>query len=145
MHNPFWKLYFDGAYSRKGNGVGVLLVSLKDEIIPLSYKLEFDTTNNITKYEVLVLGLRIAKNLKIECLTMFGDSQLVVKQIKGQCQTKHPRLRSYTNEFWDLIDNFFSSFNIQFLSREKNRLEDSLKMEAITFIPPQNPLLRYEF
>lgn len=53
----FWKLYFDGAYSKEGNGVGVLLLSQKGEMIPLSYKMDFDSTYNITKYEALIIGM----------------------------------------------------------------------------------------
>lgn len=48
----------------------------------------------------------------IECLTVYGDSELVVRKIRNQCQAKHPTLRMYRNEVWDLIDNFFLAFNI---------------------------------
>ena len=81
-----WKLYFGGAYSKEGNGAGVFLRSPKGHIIPFSYKLEFDSTRNITKYEALVLSLQDAKNLGIQCIYFFGDSRLVVKQIKKQFQ-----------------------------------------------------------
>jgi len=39
----------------------------------MSYKSDFDTTNKISKYEALVLGLQVAKNLKIEFLIVFGE------------------------------------------------------------------------
>ena len=41
------------------------------------YKLEFQTTNNIVEYEALVLGLRDTKDLGIQQLAIFGDSELV--------------------------------------------------------------------
>lgn len=44
----------------------------------------------------------------------------------------------------DLIENFFEAFNIQFIPRDENRLEDSLAVAASTFKPPINPRLRYE-
>ena len=72
----------------------MLLVSRGSNLVPLSFKLEFEATNNVVEYEVLLLGLQAAKNLNIGCLTVFGDSKLVVKQIKSQCQTVHPRLNS---------------------------------------------------
>jgi hypothetical protein len=37
-----WKMYFDGAYSKEGVGVGVVLISPNKEEIPLSYKLDFE-------------------------------------------------------------------------------------------------------
>lgn len=74
-------MYFDGANSKEGNGVGVLLMSLAGSLIPLSFKLEFEATNNVEKYEALLIGLKAARNLDIEYLTMFGDSELVVNLI----------------------------------------------------------------
>jgi hypothetical protein len=61
-----WKMFFDGVSSREGVGVGVLLVSPVQEIISLSYKLEFETTNNVAEYEALILGLRVAKDIGIK-------------------------------------------------------------------------------
>jgi hypothetical protein len=52
-----WKMFFDGASSSEGVGVGVVFVSPSQEIISMSYKLEFETTNNVAEYEALVLGL----------------------------------------------------------------------------------------
>jgi ribonuclease HI len=40
----------------------------------LSYKLEFETTNNVVEYEAFVLGLRAANDMGIEELSLFGDA-----------------------------------------------------------------------
>ena len=109
-----WKLYFDGANSKEGNGAGVLLVSPEGSLIHLSFKLKFEETNNVEEYVALHLGLQTTTNMRIECLTIHGDSHLIVKKIINQCQAKHPRLRTYWNEVRDLMDNFFLAFNIQF-------------------------------
>ena len=61
-----WKMYFDGASSEDSVGVGVVFIYPSQEVITLSFKLEIETTNNIAKYEALVLGLRAAKDMKIE-------------------------------------------------------------------------------
>jgi hypothetical protein len=42
-----WKMYFDGASSKYSVGVGVMFISPSHEVITLSLKLEFETTNNI--------------------------------------------------------------------------------------------------
>ena len=52
------------------------------------YKLEFQTTNNIVEYEALILGLRAAKDLNTRQLTVFGDSELVVQQVKNIFRVK---------------------------------------------------------
>jgi hypothetical protein len=75
--NYVWKMFFDGASSREGVGVGVVFVSPTQETISFSYKLEFETNNNVEEYEALVLGLRAAKDMGIEEISMFGDGELV--------------------------------------------------------------------
>jgi ribonuclease HI len=141
-----WKMFFDGASSCEGAGVGVLFVAPGDEyVIPFSYRLqwEIDYTNNVCEYEALVLGLEAARKLKIENLIVYGDAELIVKQIKQQYQAKHPRLRSYRNCAWDLIENFFSSFNIHHIPRMENQQADSLAKAAATFMPPTILKLKY--
>jgi ribonuclease HI len=139
-----WKMFFDGASSREGVGAGVVLVSPTQEIISLSYKLEFETTNNVAEYEALVLGLRVAKDMGIEEISVFGDAELIVHQIRSIYQAKHPRLRSYRNEVWDLVDSFFLAFNISFVPREENAMADSLVVSTSNFRVPLPPKLRYD-
>jgi len=74
----------------------------------------------VAEYEALILGLRAAREMEIQDVAMFGDAKLVVQQVISAYQAKHPQLRSYRNELWDLIDNFFSAFNIPFIPREEN-------------------------
>jgi ribonuclease HI len=50
--------------------------------------MEFETTNNIDEYEALILGLRAAKDMAIDCLAFFGDSKLVINQLRNIYQTK---------------------------------------------------------
>jgi hypothetical protein len=89
-----WKMFFDGASFSIGAGAGVVFKSPSQEIISLSYKLEFEVTNNVAEYEALVLGLRDAKEMGIKEVAVFGDAELVVQQVKGVYQTKHPRLKN---------------------------------------------------
>jgi len=57
----------------------VVLLSPVQEIISLSYKLEFEATNNVAKYEALVLGLTVANNMGIEEILVFGYVDLIVQ------------------------------------------------------------------
>jgi ribonuclease HI len=141
---PIWKMFFDGACSREGAGAGVVFVSPAQETISLSYKLEFEATNNVAEYEALVLGLRAAREMGIQEIAVFGDAELVVQQVRNAYQAKHPRLRSYRNEVWDLVDSFFSAFNISFIPREENTLADSLAASASNFKVPLPPKFRYD-
>jgi ribonuclease HI len=58
-------MFFDGASSKEGAGAGVVFVSPAQETISLSYKLEFETTNNVAEYEALVSRLRASRDMGI--------------------------------------------------------------------------------
>jgi ribonuclease HI len=139
-----WNMFFHGASSSEGVGVGVVFVSPCQETISLSYKLEFETTNNVVEYEALVLGLRVAKEMGIEEVVVFRDAKLIVQQIRNVYRVKHPQLKSYKNEMWDLIDNLFSSFNISFIAREENTLANSLYVSTSQFRIPLTPKFKYD-
>jgi ribonuclease HI len=134
-----WKMFFDGASSSIGAGAGVVFKSPSQETISLSYKLEFEVTNNVAEYEALVLGLRAAKEMGIREIAVFGDAELIVQQVKNVYQAKHPRLKNYRNEVWDLIDSFFLAFNITFIPREENAPADFQAFSASLFEAPAPP------
>jgi hypothetical protein len=98
----------------------------------------------VAEYEALVLGLRAAKDMGIEVISMFGDAELIVHQIKNIYKAKHPRLSNYINEVWDLVDSFFLAFNISFIPREENSWEDSLVVSTSSFRVTMPPKLRYD-
>ena len=46
----------------------------------------------MAEYEACIMGLKAAIDLRIKFLSIFGDSALVISQIKGEWDTKHPNL-----------------------------------------------------
>jgi hypothetical protein len=97
----------------------------------------------VAEYEALIFGLRVAKDMGIKEIIVFGDAELIIQQIKNVYQAKHPWLRSYKNETWDLIDSFFLAFNILFIPRGENFVADSLATSASNFKIHLPPKLRY--
>ena len=95
VQDKIWQMYFDGSSCKEGVGEGVVLISPRGEIIYLMYKLEFQTTNNIAEYGELILVLRAAKYLKIKKLTLFCDSELIIKHVKNVYQVKQHMLKVY--------------------------------------------------
>jgi hypothetical protein len=91
-----------------------------------------------------MLGLRVAKDMRIDKIVAFGYSELIIHKIKNMYQTKHQILRHYINEVWDLIENIFLSFNITFVQRSLNQQVDSLALTASNFNTPMFSNLRYE-
>ena len=109
----------------------------------LTYKLEFVTTKNMAKYEAFILGLRAAKVLGIQQISAYGGSELVVQQVRDKYQVKHDLLKVYRNEVWDMIYNYFISFNISFIPRDHNQTVDSLALAATHFKIPKQTQLNY--
>lgn len=66
--NELWSMEFDGSCSSSRSGVGVVLIPSRGKVIPYSFKLEFQNTNNTAEYEALLLGLAEAKRLQIKML-----------------------------------------------------------------------------
>jgi ribonuclease HI len=135
-------MFFDRASSSIGVGAGVVFMSPSPETISLSYKLEFETTNNVAEYEALVMGMKDAKEMGVREMVVLRDAELIIQQVRNVYQAKHHQLRSYRNKVWDLIDNFFLAFNISFVPREDNTLVDSLTVSASLFripLPPKIP------
>ena len=61
-----------------------VLVSSKGQQIPISVKLNFSCTNNVTEYEVCIVGLEVALEFDEYNLSVFGDSLLIISQIEGK-------------------------------------------------------------
>ncbi|RDX66414.1 putative protein K02A2.6, partial [Mucuna pruriens] len=79
-----WKLWFDGASNLLGNGIGVVLASLEGQCFPFSAKLSFDCTNYMAEYEACAMGITMAIEHQVKTLRVFGDSTLVIYQLRGE-------------------------------------------------------------
>lgn len=98
-----WTIMFDGASNVVGHGIGAVLMSPKNFHMPFTAKLCFDCTNNITEYESCITGIEAAIDLKIKILEVYGDSVLVIHQIKGDWKIRHPNMIPYRDHILELI------------------------------------------
>ena len=90
-------MHSNGATSKHGKGVGILLKSPLDHVFKFAYRLEFEATNNVAEYEALLLGLELARDIKVKLLSVKGDLDLIIQQIKGKFSCKNDKLRKYQN------------------------------------------------
>lgn len=78
----YWIMHFDSSLNLQGAGAGVVLTSPTREQLKYVVQLLFEkATNNMAEYEGLLAGLQATTALRICCLLVKGDSQLVVKQV----------------------------------------------------------------
>ena len=61
---------------------------------------------NVAKYEACVLGLQVAIEKKIKSLNVYGDSALVICQLKGEWETIDSKLVPYQEFIKGLIEQF---------------------------------------
>jgi ribonuclease HI len=87
---PHWTLFFDSSSRKQGAGAGVLLLTPMGEQFKYMVHLDFRATNNMAKYEALIFGLSTTLSLGVRQLLVKGDSQLVIKQVKGECSYHDP-------------------------------------------------------
>ena len=75
-------MYFDGSKTQEGLRAGCVLIDPENNKHFLFCRLEFESTNNTPEYEALVQGLKKAIELNVRILKVFGDSNIVVRQIR---------------------------------------------------------------
>jgi hypothetical protein len=76
--STYWRMKFDGSKMRGGLGAGIVLTSPKGDKLHYVLQIHFNASNNLTEYEALVHGLKLAKEIGIQRILCFGDSDLVV-------------------------------------------------------------------
>ena len=122
---------------------GAWITSPTNDTKLLSFKLHFECTNNIAEYESLIMGLFALKKLKVKRIVIYGDLELVIGQVKGVYQAKHPRMRAYRNLVLQLLEEFYE-FTISIIRRDQNGIVDSLATLASIFKIPIFPNKKYE-
>ena len=86
METPKWKLYVDRSSNENSPGVGLMLISPENHRIRSALRFTFKVFDNEVKYEALLAGLRLARELQVDLLLIFSDSKLVVSQISKLLQ-----------------------------------------------------------
>jgi ribonuclease HI len=98
--------------------------------------LEFKVINNVVEYETLLLLIELANNIGIKLLEVFGDSELIILQVKGVYSTKDERLKLYREAMIDLIENF-EAFYIKYILRSQNDLVDASSSQTLEVATPR--------
>ena len=118
-----WRMYFDGATNHSSYEIGVLLISPHGDHIPRFVRLRFfdrhPATNNIVEYEACILGLETTLELGIKQMEVFGDSNMVLRQIQGHWKTRDVKLRPY-HAYLELLVGRFDDLSYTHLPRVQN-------------------------
>ena len=70
-------------------------MALENGVIPYSFALSGGCSKNEAEYESVITGLELALQILIKELTIYRDSELVIKQLYGEYVVKKMSLTSY--------------------------------------------------
>ncbi|HSU65742.1 MAG TPA: ribonuclease HI family protein [Tepidisphaeraceae bacterium] len=120
-------IQFDGG--SRGNpgpaGVGVVLRAEDGTTLVTLGRFIGRATNNVAEYRALITGLEKAKELGAKKILVRGDSELIIKQMRGEYRVKSPDLKDLYDEAQFLYHQFDHA-KIEHNYREKNTLADKL-------------------
>jgi len=120
-------LKFDGC--SKGNpgpaGAGAVLYKNDNEIWHGSIYVGNKETNNVAEYNGLVLGLKKAYELGVTELLVMGDSELIIKQMKGEYKVKSENILEFHSKA-KMLSKMFKEISFQHVYRKDNARADEL-------------------
>ena len=125
-------LFTDGA--ARGNpgpaGAGFVISDGNGHVVFEGSEYLGETTNNQAEYRALTHGLAKALELDFSNIDISMDSELIVKQVKGEYKVKNQGLKPLYKEVKELL-NKFVEFNIKHIRRENNKEADRLANRAV--------------
>jgi ribonuclease HI len=87
-------------------------------------------TNNVAEYRALLLGIELARARGASAVELIGDSELIVKQVKGEYRVKDAGLRPLHAQVRAALEDF-ERWTIRHVRREHNAEADRLVNEAL--------------
>jgi len=123
--------YFDGGSHGNPGPAAVGWVIVTDGgIVAEGNERIGEATNNVAEYEALIRVLEAAADYGFDEARIRGDSELIVRQIRGEYDTNAPDLRERRVRVRELLDGF-EEWSIQHVPRELNERADELVNEAL--------------
>jgi ribonuclease HI len=126
------RVYCDGA--SRGNpglaGAGAVITDESGRVLDELSRFLGRQTNNFAEYQGLLLGLDRAAALGAREVDVYADSELIVRQMKGEYRVKHPGLRPLHEEARRRVAGF-DAVNFIHIPREMNAGADAMSNRAI--------------
>ena len=109
---------------------GVIIRDGSGEVVAKLKKYIGRMTNNVAEYYGLIAALDYAESHKVKTIRVESDSELLVKQMRGQYKVKSEDLRPLFERALKM-SKAFETFRIEHVYREQNREADALANEAL--------------
>ena len=120
-------LQFDGG--SRGNpgpaGIGVVVSAADGTPLVTLGRFIGRATNNVAEYRALITAMEEALKLGAKRVLIRGDSELIIKQMRGEYRVKNPDMKVLYDEAQALVADF-QQVKIEHNLRHKNELADTL-------------------
>ena len=126
------RVWIDGG-SRGNPGpsaIGVVLEGAEGAVLDTLSRAIGTATNNVAEYRALLAGLDMAERIGAREVEVMSDSELLVKQMRGDYRVKNEGLKPLCAEARRQADGF-SHFTIRHVDREQNARADGLVNRAL--------------
>ena len=100
-------MYFNDALNINDAGVGILFITPTKDKLRYVLRIHFLASNNVAEYEACLHGLRIAVELGVKCLMVYGDSALVINQLNKDWSCSSEKMDAYYAEIKRLEGKFY--------------------------------------
>ncbi|XP_066316385.1 uncharacterized protein [Miscanthus floridulus] len=100
-------MYFDGALNINSASAGILFITSTKDKLRYVLWIHFAASNNTAEYEACLHGLRIAIELDVKCLMVYGDSALVINQLNKDWSCSNDKMDAYCTEIRKLEGKFY--------------------------------------
>src|SRR4051812_10788301 len=107
MASDHLTIFTDGASRGNPGPAAVSYVIKRDGEPDITYSETIGlNTNNFAEYTAMIRSLAAAKPLKPKLIRLHSDSELMVKQLRGEYRVKHPDIQTLYHEAQELIGAF---------------------------------------
>ena len=121
---------FDNEYKPINAGIGGV-IKLKDKNIFSFSENVGVKTNNEAEYLALMKGINLCLENNISNISIFADSELVVRQINGDYKVKNERMAVLHKKTHELLSKL-NSWDINHVLRDKNTEADDLSKQGLS-------------
>lgn len=119
-------VHVDGAARGNPGPAAIAYVIAEPHHPPVEFSETIGTaTNNVAEYSALIAALERAAEMGLKELTVFSDSELMVKQMAGEYRVKHPDLLPLF-EAASSLRRQFAKMSLSHVRREQNKRADEL-------------------
>ncbi len=110
--------------------IGVVVRDEAGEVLTDAAEVIGPATNNVAEYRALLRGIELAAQLGATELEIYGDSELVVKQVRGEYKVKDQGLRPLHAQVRQAL-SAFERWSLDHVRREQNAEADALVNQAL--------------